>query len=114
MERAYESVFIIKNDASDSERQDVVEKAAKKIESLGGKVVSSQVWIKDREFAGPIRASGAGRKKYTRGCYWLINFQLAPDKLDEFKETIRLEERILRSLVLAREVRKEVSDGQPK
>jgi ribosomal protein S6 len=114
MERAYESVLIIKNDTSDPERQDVVQKAAKKIESLGGKIVVSQVWIKDREFAGAIRASGAGRKKYTRGCYWLINFDLAADKLGEFKETIRLEERILRSLILARECHKEVSDGQPK
>jgi ribosomal protein S6 len=56
-----------------------------------------------------MRGRGAGRKKYFKGTFWQINFELDPAKLPDLKELLRLEERILRNLMLARSIRKEVA-----
>lgn len=100
MERKYETVLILKNDLSDQDRDDTVNKIIKIIEGLKGKIVNSNVWFKDRSFYYPLKSKGAEKKKYTRGCYWLIQFLSQTDSLTELKETIRLEERILRSIIL--------------
>ena len=103
MERIYESMLILKPELSEKEKEEVFSKIIKKIESLEGEVKNSQIWAQEREFQYPIRSRGAEKKKYNKGCYWLINFVLHPDKLSDLKETIRLEERILRNLIIRRD-----------
>lgn len=103
MDRSYESMVIIRPDLSDQEKEEIFSKIIKKIEDLKGKVLSSKIWAKERNFHYFLRERGAGRKKYYKGLYWLINFVIDKDKLPELKETIRLEERILRRLIVSRE-----------
>ena len=100
MDRHYESMVILKPDLSDQEKEEIFDKITKKIESLNGKVLSSKVWAKERNFYYFLREPGAGRKKYYKGFYWLINFTIDKDKLSELRETMRLEERILRRLIM--------------
>ncbi len=102
MERRYESMMIIQNELSDEDLQNVFNKITKRIHDLGGKVIEEKIWAKEREFAYPIRSRGAGRKVFNRGCYWLVLFDLDTGKLPELKETIRLEEKILRNLIIRR------------
>ncbi|NQT28139.1 MAG: 30S ribosomal protein S6 [Candidatus Omnitrophica bacterium] len=103
MNREYESMIILKPDLDDQERQEIFDKFSKRIKDLDGEVLASEVWIKERKFYYFLRSRGAEKKKYYKGCYWLINFTIDIEKLPELKETIRLEERILRNLIVSRE-----------
>jgi len=101
--RDYENMIILKPDLDDQEREEIFDKISKRIKDLKGEVLVSKVWIKERKFYYFLRSRGAEKKKYYKGCYWLINFTLDTEKLPELKETIRLEERILRNLIVSRE-----------
>ena len=103
MERNYENMMILRPDLSSEELEEVFGKITKKIEDLDGKVLSAKIWAKERNFFYFLKSSGAEKKKYYKGCYWLVNFTLDTDKILELKETIRLEERILRSIIINRE-----------
>lgn len=102
MENNYETMIILKYDLSDNEREDVSQKLAKKIEELSGSVLSSKIWAKERNFYYPLRSRGAEKKKYNKGSYLLLDFKLDSNKLSDLKETVRLEERILRNLIIKR------------
>ena len=103
MNRSYESMLILRPDLEEKEREEIFDKIIKKIESLEGKVMASKIWAKERNFYFFLKSRGAEKKKYYKGCYWLLNFSLSKDKLPDLKETIRLEERILRNIILSKE-----------
>lgn len=105
MERFYESMIILRPDLTEEEREEVFAKISKKIEGLEGRVFESKLWAKGRNFVYPIRSRGAEKKKYFQGVYWLINFSLDTEKLKDLKETMRLEEKILRNLIVKRSVK---------
>lgn len=100
MDRKYESMFVLKPDLGEEANQAIREKIIKKIENMGGGVLASEIWDKERSLCYFLRSRGAEKKKYYKGCYWLINFTLNIDKLSDLKETIRLEEGILRNLII--------------
>jgi len=102
MERNYESMIIIRGGLKDNELEDIFDKISKKIEGLGGKVLNAKIWAKEREFAYPLRSRGAEKNKFNKGCYWLVCFHLDTFRLSDLKETIRLEENILRNLIIRR------------
>lgn len=111
MERSYESMMIIRPDMTEEELQSVLDNMVKKIEDLSGKVSSTKIWARDKSFTFTIRSHAAGRKKYNKGCYWLVNFDLDTEKLEDFKKVIKLEENILRSLIVKDE-KKQVSEKE--
>ena len=100
MKRNFESMIILTTDIGDPAQEGIFQKITKKIESLDGKILSAKVWVKERNLAFFLKSRGADKKKHTKGCYWLVEFSLDTDKLGELKETIRLEENILRSMIL--------------
>jgi small subunit ribosomal protein S6 len=100
MERIYESMVIIRPDLNEDEREGIINKIAGRIKELGGRVLDSKIWAKERNFCYPIRSRGAEKRRYNRGLYWLLNFTLDTEKLFGLKETIRLEEKILRSIII--------------
>jgi ribosomal protein S6 len=103
VERKYESMMIIRPDLTEEGNEEVFQKIIKRIETLEGKVSDSKVWIKERKFYFPLRSRGAEKKKYHKGAYWLVNFNLDTTKLTDLKETIRLEENILRNIIIKKE-----------
>jgi ribosomal protein S6 len=96
-------MIIVLPDIGDQAQEEVFQKVTKKIESLEGKVTSAKIWAKERSLSYPLKASGSQKKKYLKGCYWLIVFSIDTEKLADLRETIRLEEKILRSIILNRE-----------
>jgi len=94
---------ILQPDLSEQELQGVVEKIQKKIESLTGKILAAKIWEKERNFYYFLRSRGAEKKKYYKGCYWFVSFSVDTEKLADLKETLRLEERILRYMIINRE-----------
>jgi len=95
--------MIIKPDLSDDQQQEIFSKIIKRIEDLKGKVSASKIWAKARNFYFVLKSRGAEKKKYDKGCYWLVNFTLDKDKIEDLKEAIRLEERILRNVIISKE-----------
>lgn len=106
MERVYESMLVLRPDLGDEEREDVLQKIVKKIEGLNGKVFASKMWAKERNLCYSLRSRGAEKKRYNKGLYWLINFTLDTDKLFELGEMVKLEERLLRNIIVKREAYK--------
>lgn len=102
MERNYEIMLVIIPEVSSEERKAIAEKIMDSIKRLEGKITLSTLWAEKRNFCYPIRSRGAQKKKYQEGAYWLINFVLEPKKLPDLKEVIRLEERILRYIMVSK------------
>jgi len=98
-------MVILKPDLANEEREEIFDKIIKKIESLKGKVSASKVWAKEKNFFFFLRGRGGEKKKYFKGCYWLIDFTLDGAALPDFKEVIRLEERILRNLIINKDAK---------
>ncbi|MFH1504422.1 MAG: 30S ribosomal protein S6 [Candidatus Omnitrophota bacterium] len=103
MKRNYESMVILKPDLGSEEHEEIFAKIIKKIESSEGKVSASKIWAKEKNFCYLLRERGGEKKKYYKGCYWLINFSLDGPALPGLKEVMRLEERILRNIILNKE-----------
>jgi len=93
-------MVILKPDLTEKEQEEVFEKVAKKIGDLNGEVNSSKIWAKERNFYYFLRGREAAKKKYYKGAYWLINFTVSTDSLPKLRELIRLEERVLRSIII--------------
>ena len=106
MNRSYESMVIIQPDLNSQEREEIFDKITKKIVSLKGEVISSKIWSKEQNFYYFLRGRGAEKKKYYKGCYWLVEFSIDIANLAGLKETIRLEERILRNIIVSKENKK--------
>jgi len=90
--RTYEALYIIRPDRSDDEVQTI----AKQVESLvtgnGGAIVRSEIWGK-RRLAYEV-------SHFTEGYYVLMRFQSQPTFIARLENYFRLEEPIIRSLVV--------------
>jgi small subunit ribosomal protein S6 len=103
MERSYESMLILNSDLDQEQAQEVTDKITDKIKDLGGKLGQKTIWAQQKKFNYPIRSRGAEKKRYNQGSYWLLDFNLDTQKLASLKKAIRLEENILRYLVVLKE-----------
>lgn len=102
MGRTYESMLIVRPDLSDEERESVFSKITGRIKELGGEVREARIWAKERAFCYGIRARSAEKKLYNKGLYWLVDFSLSVSKLAGLKETIKLEDKIIRHIIINR------------
>ena len=96
----YEAMIITKPNLTESQREELKEKITKKMDSLKGKVLSYTVWRDQSKFTFPIKERGSGGKKFFEGTYLLLNFELSPDKIAGMKDLFRLQESILRNIIL--------------
>jgi small subunit ribosomal protein S6 len=70
----------------------VAAKFQKSIEDLGGQILASRMW-EERKLAFPIDG-------HNKGTYWITYFSMETSKLVEFNRTCKLDENILRHLVI--------------
>ena len=88
----YEAMFIFDSNRFGRDPGGVSGSIATLVQKLGGEVLASRLW-EERRLAYPIN----GQRK---GTYWLTYFRLESRTLSEFNRECRLNESILRSLVL--------------
>ena len=95
MTRTYEALVIVKAVGTDPEMQQSAMQAEALIKKLGGSVDQSR---------------GMGRRRLafrisrqTEGYYHLIEFTLPADQIEELKRQLRLNESVVRFLVLSRD-----------
>lgn len=89
----YEAMFIIKSDLNEANKKTLLNQIQDAINKNEGKVVSSSLWAEKKRLSFPI-------KKIKEADYFLVNFQSSPSKIKPIKEAYRLNENILRMLVL--------------
>ena len=89
-ERNYKIGIILPPDINEKEKNKFLEKIKKVISELEGKV--SKYKILKKKFSYPI-------KKLNQGIYLILNFVMTPNKLENFRKKLDLEEKVLRYLI---------------
>ncbi len=90
--KKYEAIFILDIRKVDDEGAGVSSEIAALIEKWGGEMVKSES-LGRRQFAYEI-------KKRKGGIYWNYVFTALPEKVKELKENFRLDERVLRNMII--------------
>jgi small subunit ribosomal protein S6 len=88
----YEILFILPPDLEAEEATAATERVRTLVTSRGGEVKSLDVWGR-RRLAYPI-------KRYHEGVYHIAKFSLGPDQQSDLDRTLRLNEQVLRHLIL--------------
>ncbi len=90
----HELVVIVDATLSQGEKDTVVKEVSQAIEKCDGKVINSQVWLEKQRMSFLM-------KKKPEGTYYLINFEGAGAKLVELRRIMKLNDNILRSLIVS-------------
>lgn len=96
--RNYELVFVLEPDLKEQEKKDFFQKLKKAIEDFKGKVEEVKEWGR-RILAYPI-------KKKEAGDYFLWNFSLPEESLPELEKKLRLENVLLRYMIVRKEIKR--------
>lgn len=92
MNRVYEAFVILKATGTDTEAAQAVSHLEEPIKKLGGQIESS------KHFGRRRLAYRIARQQ--EGYYHLLHFRMAPDQVSELKRLLRLNEAIVRFLIL--------------
>lgn len=91
--RGYECMYIVDPELSDEEIQGIMKRVEEYATYREGEVTEHRVWDRRRHLTYPIQ-----RKK--EGCYVLFSFLLPAERANEFKEALRLDQQIMRFMVV--------------
>jgi small subunit ribosomal protein S6 len=92
--REYELTFIIRPDQEDEGFNSVIEKVTGYVQAGGGEVTKTDVWGR-RRLAYQIN-------KYAEGYYVIMQLQMEPSAHDELERDLRLNEDVIRYLLIRR------------
>jgi len=91
-ENVYEGMFILESNRYARDSASVSGKVPALIEKCGGQILASRLWNEQK-----LAYSINGQRK---GTYWLTYFRMDSSKIDELNRQTRLNDVILRSLIL--------------
>jgi len=91
--KKYETMFIVKPDLSEDEKKALFNQISETVAKNGGSVSSGAVWSEKRKLFFPI-------KRYREGIYYLLNFTIEPKSITDINHAYKLNENILRVLIL--------------
>jgi small subunit ribosomal protein S6 len=97
--RRYEAMFIVKPDLNDEAKSAVMMGIKEQIAKRQGTVENDQIWSERRKLAYDLSPAG-GQARYKEGMYYLVNFQGPPSLIADLKSSYRLNENVLRFLIL--------------
>jgi small subunit ribosomal protein S6 len=95
----YEAMFIIKPDLSEDDRKALFAQIQEAVVKNSGAIVNAAVWAEKRKLVFPI-------KKQQEGVYYLVNFTAPSEAITKLKYAFKLNELILRVLILRPEEKK--------
>jgi small subunit ribosomal protein S6 len=94
--RNYELAIILCPELKEEERKEVIKEIEDLIGKKEGKVGKIIEWGK-KELAYTIKKGG---KRFSEGFYFLFNLELLPETLSEIRKKLRINENILRYLLV--------------
>lgn len=89
-------MFLIRANLSEDKKNSVVNSLLKPIEDMKGEFISQGFWQENRILAYPI-------KKEKSASYYRVNFKMNPDSIHKLRQIYRLNEDILRFLIVKME-----------
>jgi len=93
--RNYEGMIIIRPDLKEEAIKAVATQIADAITQNNGQIEEAKIWGK-RPLGFPI-------KKFKEGLFYLIHFKVAPEIISSLKRKYKLNENILRTLIINKE-----------
>lgn len=90
--RAYEGMFLLRVEATQEQTDRSVQQIRETITKCGGAVTAQQMWGR-RKLAYPIA-------KQREGVYLLTHFTAAPATIPSLEQALRVNETLLRSLII--------------
>ncbi|MCM8762971.1 MAG: 30S ribosomal protein S6 [Candidatus Omnitrophica bacterium] len=95
--RKYEALFMVKPDLNEGETKNLFQQINDTITKNNGQVLSSGLYGQEkRKLCFPI-------KKFQEAIYYLVEFALEPPTINKIKAQYRLNEGILRFLILVKD-----------
>ncbi|MBU1090230.1 MAG: 30S ribosomal protein S6 [Candidatus Omnitrophica bacterium] len=88
----YEAMFILQPNLSEEDRKILFKQLAEAVSKAKGEVAQAAVWEEKRKLYCAI-------KKHNEGLYYLMNFTLPPEGIQEITRGYKLNENILRVLI---------------
>lgn len=88
----YEAMFIVKPNLTDEEKKTLFDQISDTVSKNNGKLTSVSVWAEKRKLCFTI-------KKFNDGLYYLTNFSISPEVIQDIRHTYKLNENILRVLI---------------
>jgi small subunit ribosomal protein S6 len=89
----YEAMFIIKPDITEEDRKALFVQIQEAVAKNNGQITNAAIWSEKRKLIFPI-------KKQQEGIYYLVNFDAPSEAITKLKYTFKLNEQILRVLIL--------------
>ncbi len=90
---SYEAMFIVNPNLNEEQKKDALNQLNDVIIKNQGEVVNSAVWSEKRKLCYAI-------KKFQEGIYFLVNFKVSPSAITKIKQVYKLNENIIRMLLL--------------
>ena len=94
MMNKYELVYIVDAHLAAEAKEEVGKQVAESIAKAEGKVINSNVWFERQRITFPI-------KKVQDGSYYLVNWEGKGNAAVKVRQSLRLNERVLRFLIIA-------------
>ena len=94
MMNKYELVYIVDAHLAPEAKDEISKQVADTITKAEGKVINSNVWFERQRISFPIR-------KIQDGSYYLVNWEGKGNAATKIRQSLRLNERILRFLIIA-------------
>ena len=89
----YELVVIVDANAPQEKKESILKETTDTINKSEGKVLNSQIWIDKHRFSFRIQ-------KCLEGTYYTVNFEALPAAILKIRQYLKLNEEILRSLIV--------------
>jgi small subunit ribosomal protein S6 len=94
--KKYEVMFMLKPDLGENETKALFQQINDVVTKNNGQILSSGLWSEKKPLYFTV-------KKFKEAIYYLAEFNLDPLSIDKIKSQYRLNEDILRSLVIRRD-----------
>ncbi len=94
--RKYELMLIVNAKLTQEEKDGIVKQVIEVANKVGAKIINNQIWQERVKLAFKI-------KKCNEGTYYLINFESNSLAIAELKQLLKLNEKVLRFLLLKQE-----------
>ena len=94
----YEMVLIVDAHLNSTERDEIVKQAVDVVNKSEGKIINSNLWMEKHRMSFPI-------KKVWDGAYYLVNFEAQSPAIAKIRQLFRINEKILRYLIIRQEVK---------
>ena len=89
----YELVVIVDAALSQEEKDGVIKDVCQAIEKYDGKVLNSEIWLERQRMSFLM-------KKRPEGTYYFVHFEGGSGSIPELRTALKLNDKVLRSLVI--------------